>query len=63
MEMGPKFCPVESDIDRARFQKDLNMVFRRMKIKDYFYPDEDSRSEEENRFYVKKDDWEPGVGY
>ena len=44
---------------RARFQTHLNMGFRRMKIKDYFYPDEDSRSEEENRFYVKKDDWEP----
>ena len=30
-----------------------------MKIKDFFYPDSDSRSEEEKRFYVKKDDWEP----
>ena len=24
LEKGPKFCPVEQDIDRARFQKDLN---------------------------------------
>ena len=59
MEMGPKFCPVEPDIDRARFQKDLNQGYRRMKIKDYFYPDVDSRSEEEKRFYVKNKDWEP----
>ena len=59
LEKGPKFCPVEQDIDRARFQKDLNQGFRRMKIKDFFYPDVDSRSEEEKRFYVKNDDWEP----
>ena len=50
---------MEHDVDRARFQKDINEGFRRMKIKDFFYPDSDSRSVEEKRFYVKKDDWEP----
>ena len=45
---------MEHDVDRARFQKDINEGFRRMKIKDFFYPDSDSRSVEEKRFYVKK---------
>ena len=58
LELGPKFCPVEHDINRARYQKDLNEGFRRMKLKAKFYPGEDSRSEEEKRFYVKSD-WEP----
>ena len=54
LELGPKFCPVERDLDRAKLQKDLKEGFRRMKIKEYFYPDEDSRNEEEKRFYLKK---------
>ena len=58
LELGPKFCPVEHDINRARYQKDLNEGFRRMKLKAKFYPDEDFRTEEEKRFYVKSD-WEP----
>ena len=57
-ELGPKFCLVETDIDRARFQKDLNAGFRRMKLADIFHKDGDSRSEEEKRFYVKSS-WEP----
>ena len=61
LELGPKFCLVEHDIDRARFQKDLNEGFRRMKLEDHFYPDEDSRSEEEKRFYLKQSVWEPNV--
>ena len=61
LELGPKFCPIEHDINRARFQKDLNAGFRRMKLKAHFYPEEDSRTEEERRFYVKSDDWEPPV--
>ena len=32
-----------------------------MKLKAHFYPEEDSRTEEERRFYVKSDDWEPPV--
>ena len=60
-ELGPKFCIVDHDIDRARYQKDLNEGFRRMKIADHFYPDDDNRSEEEKRFYVKHSDWEPNV--
>ena len=60
LELGPKFCLVEHDIDRARYQKDLNEGFRRMKLEDPFYPDEDVRSEEENRFYIKSG-WEPNV--
>ena len=59
LELGPKFCPVEHDIDRARFQKDLNQGFRKMKLMDQFHPDEDNRSEEEIRFYVRKSDYEP----
>ena len=27
LELGPKFCPVEHDINRARYQKDLNEVY------------------------------------
>ena len=59
LELGPKFCPVENDLDRARLQKDLKEGFRRMKIKEFFHPEVDSRIEEEKRFYVKKTDWEP----
>ena len=59
LELGPKFCPVEHDINRARFQKDLNAGFRRMKLREHFHPDEDTRSEEQKRFYVKSEDWEP----
>ena len=58
LELGPKFCPVDFDLDRARLQNDLNKGFRRMRIKEFFFPDEDSRSEEEKRFYIKKSDWE-----
>ena len=59
LELGPKFCPVERDLDRAKLQKDLNEGYRRMKIKEYLYPGEDSRSEEEKRFYIKNSCWEP----
>ena len=59
LELGPKFCPVEHDINRARFQKDLNAGFRRMKLKEHFHPDEDTRTEEQKRFYVKNEEWEP----
>ena len=58
LELGPKFCPVEHDINRARYQKDLNEGFRRMKLKAKFFPDMDTRTEEEKRFYVKSS-WEP----
>lgn len=50
LELGPKFCPVEHDINRARFQKDLNAGFRRMKLKEHFYPEDDTRTEEQKRF-------------
>ena len=40
----PLSCSVEHDVARARIQKNLNEVFRRMKIKYFFYPDSDSRS-------------------
>ena len=59
LELGPKFCPVEHDINRARLQKDFNSGFRRMKLREHFHPENDSRSEEEKRFYVKSEDWEP----
>ncbi len=59
LSLGPKFCPIEKDIDRARFQKDLNAGFRRMKLRQHFEPEEDSRSEEEKRFYLNKSEWEP----
>ena len=49
LELGPKFCPVEPDINRAKFQKDLNAGFRRMKLKEHFFPDEDIRTEEQKR--------------
>ena len=59
LELGPKFCPVEIDLDRSRLQKEINEGFRRMKIKDFFHPDEDSRTDEQKRFYVKNTDWDP----
>ena len=60
LELGAKYCPVEHDIDRSRLQKDLNAGFRKMKLKDFFYPvNEDNRDEEEKRFYLKNSDWEP----
>ena len=59
LELGKKFCPVEKDIDRARFQKDLNDGFRRMEIADYFHPDEDTRTDEEKRFYTPNPGWRP----
>ena len=59
LELGPKFCPVEHDINRARLQKDLNAGFRSMQLREHFYPEEDSRTEEEKRFYVKRDEWVP----
>ena len=46
LELGPKLCPVERDLDRAKLKKDMK-GFIRLKIKEYFYPGEDSRSEEE----------------
>ena len=45
LELGPKFCPIEHDLNRARFQRDLNAGFRRMRLKAHFYPDDDSRTE------------------
>ena len=59
LELGPKFCPVEHDLNRARFQKDLNAGFRRMKLREHFYPEEDTRTEEQKRFYTKSEEWEP----
>ena len=56
LELGSTFCPVEHN--RARLQKDLNDGFRRMKHMDQFKTDEDSRTEEEIRFYIKKSDYE-----
>ena len=47
------------DINRARFQKDFNAGFRRMRLREHFYPDEDQRSEEQKRFYIKIEEWEP----
>ena len=50
LELGAKLCPVEHDIDRARLQKDLNAGFRNMKLKDFFYPEnQDNRDNEEKR--------------
>jgi hypothetical protein len=37
----------------------LNAGFRRMKLKEHFHPDEDTRTEEQKRFYVKNEEWEP----
>ena len=59
LELGQNFCPVVKDIDRSKFQKDLKAGFRRMKICDFFHPDEDVRTEEEKRFYTPSPDWEP----
>jgi hypothetical protein len=59
LELGPKFCPVEHDIDRSRFQRDLNQGFRKMKLLDQCHPDKDTISEEEIWFYMKKSDYEP----
>ena len=59
LDLGPKFCPVEHDINRARFLKDLNASFRRMKLREYFHPEEDSRTDEQKRFYLKSEEWEP----
>ena len=59
LELGPKFTPVQKDLDRAKLQKDLDYGFRRMKLTDFFHPDEDTRDEEDKRFYVKREGWEP----
>ena len=58
--LGPKFTPVQKDLDWAKLQKYLDDGFRRMKLADFFHPDEDTRDEEEKRFYVKGGGWEPG---
>ena len=46
LELGPKFCPVEHNINRAQLQKDLNAGFRSKKLREHFFPEEDSRTEE-----------------
>ena len=45
LEKGPKFCPVEHDINRARFQKDLNNGFRGTQLREHFYPEEEMITE------------------
>ena len=32
-----------------------------MKLADFHHPDEDTRDEEEKRFYIKREGWEPSV--
>ena len=52
LSLGPQFCPVQLDVDRAKIQSDLNAGFRRMRLAYHFHPSEDQRSEEEKRFYL-----------
>ena len=61
MSLGPQFCPIKKDVDRARIQSDLNAGFRRMRLAYHFHPSEDKRTEEEKRFYLKKS-YDPGRG-
>ena len=50
IQLGPKFTPVQKDLDRAKLQRDLDKGFRRMKLADFHHPDEDTRDEEGKRF-------------
>ena len=59
--MGPKFCPMKKDVDRARLQSDLNAGFRRMRLNYHFHPSVDKRTEEEKLFYITKK-FDPGRG-
>ena len=61
LSLGPQFCPIKKDVDRARIQYDLNAGFRRMRLAYHFHPSEDKRTEEEKRFYLKKS-YDPGRG-
>ena len=56
LSLGPHFCPTKKDVDtdRASIQSDLNAGFRRMRLAHHFHPSDDQRTEEEKRFYLKK---------
>ena len=61
LSLGSKFCPNELDIDRAKLEKDLGAWFRRLRLKAHFDDKDDTRTDEEKRFY-KKSDWTPLPG-
>ena len=49
------------DIDRAELEKNLEGWFRRLRLKFEFNDEEDERSNEEKRFYLKRN-WTPPTG-
>ena len=61
LSLGAKFCPVELDIDRKQLEKDLEVWYRRLRIKANYPDSEDTRTEEEKRFY-QKSGWTPQSG-
>ena len=61
LSLGTKFTPVPLDIDRAELEKDLEGWFRRLRLKFEFNDEEDERSDEEKRFYLKRN-WTPPTG-
>ena len=61
LSLGTKFTPVSLDIDREQLEKDLESWFRRLRLKYEFNDEEDQRSEEEKRFYLKRN-WTPPTG-
>ena len=61
MSLGPQFCSVTLDIDRAKFQSDPNAGFRRMTLVYNFHPIEDQRTEEE-KYCILQNRYDPGRG-
>ena len=61
LSLGPKFCKVPLDIDRAQLERDFNTWERRLRLMEFFEGKEDSRTDEEKRFYLKKN-WTPQAG-
>ena len=61
LSLGAKFCPVDLDFDRKQMEQDLETWYKRLRVKANYPETEDTRTEEEKRFYLRTG-WAPTAG-
>ena len=61
LSLGSKYCPVDLDLDRKQKGDAIDAWIRRLRLKTNYQDEDDTRTEEEEGFYLRTG-WFPEAG-